>query len=217
MNAARRVRTVAGPAASRAESVPTGLMQLQARYCSDCGSPLVRTRLAREDFTRLNCSACNSVHYENPRVITGCLAEWQGRVLLCQRAIAPRIGTWTLPSGYMEQGESIENAAAREAQEEAGASISMIGLHSIFRIADPNQVCLIYRGRMVDGKCSPGPESLAVGLFLPEEIPWEQLSYPGIAQILRRFIADAKVGRHHIYMGSADQHDLVVVGTASAT
>ena len=98
------------------------------KYCSACGNELIREKPPGDNRYRAVCAACDSVHYENPRIIAGCIAQWQGSVLLCRRAIEPRIGSWTVPAGYMENDETMEQAALREAREETGADISLDAL-----------------------------------------------------------------------------------------
>jgi ADP-ribose pyrophosphatase YjhB (NUDIX family) len=134
-----------------------------------------------DDRPRLVCPECTYVVYENPKVVVGSvvLAE-DGRVLLCRRAIEPRRGFWTLPAGYLELGESPEEGARREAREEACAHIELEGLLAVYSVPRISQVQLMYRARLAEPAIAAGPESLEVGLFGWEEIPWDELAFPTV-------------------------------------
>lgn len=125
------------------------------------------------------CDSCGFVDYVNPRIVAGVVAHRDGQILLCRRAIEPRRGFWTLPAGFMELGESVEEGAAREAHEEARAELeieTLLGLYSIPRIG---QVQIFFRARLLNDP-APGPESLEVGLFHWENIPWSELAFPSV-------------------------------------
>ena len=174
------------------------------KFCSDCGHSLSRKTPPGDQFERFVCEACSTIHYQNPRVITGCVAEWEGKILLCQRAIEPGIGSWTVPAGYMELGETMEQAALREAREETNADIEIDYLYSVFDIQSIDQVYIIYRGRLRRPQFSPGQECLDVQLFAPDQIPWDTLFYPAIGDLLLRFKGDLECGRSSLYTGSAE-------------
>src|SRR5690554_4866205 len=87
------------------------------KFCSTCGHSVVTKIFEGDHLPRFVCEACGAIHYQNPRIIAGCIPEWQGKILLCRRAIEPRRGFWTVPAGFMENGEAVQDAAAREAQE----------------------------------------------------------------------------------------------------
>jgi ADP-ribose pyrophosphatase YjhB (NUDIX family) len=131
------------------------------------------------------CPDCGYVAYRNPVIIVGSVASWEGRILLCRRAIAPRIGFWTLPAGFMEENETSAAGARREAWEEARARIAIDALLAIYDIARISQVQLIFRARLLDGAVEPGPESQEVGLFAWEDIPWRDLAFPTVGWALR--------------------------------
>jgi ADP-ribose pyrophosphatase YjhB (NUDIX family) len=144
---------------------------------------------------RLVCADCGFVQYDNPKIVVGAVVQWQGRVLLCKRAIEPRIGYWTLPAGYLELGESPVEGAAREAQEEACAEIAIDALLAVYSLPRISQVQLIYRAALATPNLGPSPESLEVALFDWEAIPWDQLAFPTVAWALAawRRIGDAPV------------------------
>lgn len=132
-----------------------------------------------EDRERRVCETCGFIDYANPRIVTGVLAHRDGKVLLCRRAIDPRKGFWTLPAGFLELGESVEEGAKREAHEEACADLeieTLLGMYSIPRIG---QVQIFFRARLVSDP-SPGPESLEVAMFGWDDIPWKELAFPSV-------------------------------------
>ena len=134
---------------------------------------------------RLLCPDCGYVAYENPKIVVGSVARWGERILMCRRSINPRRGYWTLPAGYLELNESTSAGAEREAWEEAQAKIAIEGLLAVYDIPRISQVQLIYRARLIDDAIEAGSESLEVGLFLWDEIPWGQLAFPSISWALR--------------------------------
>lgn len=173
------------------------------KYCSNCGKRVVRRVPYGDQHPRHICDHCQTVHYENPKVVVGCIAEWSGRILMCRRAIEPRMGFWTIPAGFLEINESSVEAAIRESEEETGTHIRIEGLYSIFDIPEIHQVYLIYRGQLKRPQFNPGSESLEVRLFRPEDIPWGELTYPAVGDILRQYIEERNSGYDFgIYVGS---------------
>lgn len=134
------------------------------------------------------------IHYRNPKVVVGCLAEWDGRVLLCRRAIEPRRGLWTVPAGFLECGESTRAGAARETLEEALAHVEVGPLYAMFDLPHIDQIYMLYRGRLLDGSHGAGEESLECGLFLQHEIPFDSLAFPVIRESLALYFADRERG-----------------------
>jgi ADP-ribose pyrophosphatase YjhB (NUDIX family) len=172
-------------------------------YCTTCGHKLVRKIPPGDSLERFVCESCLEVHYQNPRVITGCVAHWQRKILLCRRAIEPRTGSWALPAGYMENGETLEQGALREAREETGANIRLDTLYSVFDIESINQVYIIFRGVLMGPGLTVGVECSEVRLFAPEEIPWDNLFYPAIGDLLERYVADLALGKFSLYTGTS--------------
>jgi ADP-ribose pyrophosphatase YjhB (NUDIX family) len=142
--------------------------------------PTTRMIPEGDDRERLVCGDCGFVFYENPKVIVGAVCTWGDRYLLCKRAIEPRRGYWTMPVGYMELGETTEQGALREVWEEARASARIDGLLAVYSIPEISQVHMIYRARMLSPDFAAGPESLEVGLFRWDEVPWDDLAYPNV-------------------------------------
>lgn len=133
------------------------------------------------------CDACGFVDYVNPRVVVGAVCAWESRLLLCRRAIDPRKGRWTIPAGFMEENETVEEGARREAMEEARADIELQGLLGLYSIPRISQVHLFFRARLRSPEVTAGEESLEVRLVPWEAIPWEELAFPTVHWALRHY------------------------------
>lgn len=149
--------------------------------------PRIRRIPEGDDRERLLCPECGYVAYENPKLVVGAVVGHEGKILLCKRAIEPRIGYWTLPAGYMELGETPEEGARREAWEEARVRLTLTGLMAVYSIARISQVQLIYRAQFAEPGFAPGPESAVVELFDWEDIPWSDIAFPTVEWALRRY------------------------------
>lgn len=136
---------------------------------------------------RLVCPDCGYVAYENPKIVVGAVCAWRGRILLCRRAIAPRIGFWTMPAGYLELGETAADGAKREVWEEAGARVEIDDLLGLYDIPRIGQVYVIYRARLSVPDLAPGPESQEAALFDWPSIPWDHLAFPSVGWALRQY------------------------------
>jgi len=171
------------------------------KFCSDCGSAQLVQRIPDGDNRqRTICEQCHTIHYDNPKVIVGCLPVWEDRVLLCKRAIEPRYGLWTLPAGFMEHGESTEQGAMRETWEEAQAKVEDLHVHSLFSVLHITQVYIIYRARLSSLDFAAGIESLEVALFKQQDIPWDGLAFPAITQSLQDFFSDREQGHYQVHV-----------------
>ena len=178
---------------------------LEMKFCSECGAS-VELRIPPDD-NRLRhvCTTCATVHYQNPKLVVGAIPEWEdGRILLCRRAIEPRYGLWTLPAGFMENGESTTEAAARETLEEANGHIAVGELYSMYSLPYINQVHLLFRARLLDLDFSPGAESLEVELFEEQDIPWDDLAFRPVHFTLQHYFADRKNGHFQFHIGSLE-------------
>lgn len=133
-----------------------------------------------DDRARQVCATCGFVNYVNPKIVVGSVVQHEGKVLMCRRAIEPRYGFWTLPAGYMEEGETVEAGARREAQEEAMADIELLGLLALYSIPRISQVQVMFRARLAHPSFAAGPESLEVKLFDWADIPWAELAFPSV-------------------------------------
>jgi len=171
-------------------------------FCPRCGGPVALSIPEGDNRERHVCTACGEIHYQNPRMVVGCVPEWQGRVLLCRRAIEPRRGFWTLPAGFLELGESAEAGAIRETLEEAGADVELLAPFSLFSVPHVNQVHLYYRARLLRPEYRAGEESLEVELHEETEIPWDELAFTTVRETLRRWFADRMAGAWGVHHGT---------------
>lgn len=172
------------------------------KFCSACGAPVELRQPPDDNRLRYVCTACTTIHYQNPNLVIGAIPEWQdGRILLCRRAIEPRHGLWTLPAGFMENGETTTEAAIRETLEEANARIAISELYSMYNLAYINQVHLLFRAELLDLDFSPGMESLEVKLFDEQDIPWDELAFRPVRFTLQHYFADRKAGSFQFHTG----------------
>lgn len=164
------------------------------KFCSECGHPVALAIPEGDNRPRHVCTQCGTIHYQNPKNVIGTIPVWeqdgQLQILLCRRAIEPRYGYWTLPAGFMENGETTGQAAARETEEEAGANIELGNLFALINVAHVHQVHMFYLARLLDLDFHPGEESLEVQLFTESAIPWDELAFPTIRKTLELFFAD---------------------------
>lgn len=159
------------------------------KYCPRCGAEVVRSVPDNDNRERWVCERCDTIHYQNPLIVVGCVAEQDGKVLLCKRAIEPRYGYWTVPAGFMELGESLSEGAARETLEEACAEIEMGHLFASVDVVHAGQVHLFFTGR-VKGGFGVGSESLESELFAEDEIPWDELAFQSGRYALEMYFKD---------------------------
>jgi ADP-ribose pyrophosphatase YjhB (NUDIX family) len=148
---------------------------------------------------RAVCPACDTIHYENPLNVVGTVPYWGEHVLLCKRNIEPRWGKWTLPAGFMELGETTEQGAARETDEEAGAQFELEGLLTVLSVPRVNQVHLFYRARLLSERFAPGHETIEARLFLEREIPWDEIAFKTVRETLLCFFEDRRRGRFEVH------------------
>jgi ADP-ribose pyrophosphatase YjhB (NUDIX family) len=172
------------------------------KFCSECGSSVTLKIPHGDLLPRFVCEVCLTIHYQNPKPVVGCLPECEDQLLLCRRAIDPRTGFWTFPAGFMERGESLEQAAARETLEEAKAEVDITSLYAVFSLPHISQVYVIFRGRLREPVFGAGHESLDAQLFHPEKIPWDELAFPVIRETLTRYVRDRRRGTFEIHVGT---------------
>ena len=186
-------------------------------FCSNCGSGEIALRVPDGDtLPRFVCAACDAVHYQNPKVVVGCLPEHGDQVLLCKRAIEPRHGKWTLPAGFLENGESLGTGAARETLEEANARVEVGDLYTVISLPYINQVYVMFRARLTDLRFGPGPESLEVRLFREEDVPWEELAFRTITRTLRTYFLDRRLGAFATHVSTIERRPVRPELTAAA-
>jgi len=172
------------------------------KFCHQCASPLSLRVPEGDDKPRHICDDCDTIFYQNPKNVVGTLPFYGDQVLLCKRAIEPRLGKWTLPAGFMENGESSLEGAIRETTEEAGAivSISDNSLYTLFNLPRINQVYMFFRAELANLQFSPGMESLEVALFSEDEIPWNEIAFPVVRETLVHFFQDLRVNQFPVRM-----------------
>ena len=175
------------------------------RYCSDCGTRVELRIPEGDNLPRHVCVACGVIHYQNPKIVVGCIPEWEDKILLCRRAIEPRHGLWTVPSGFMENAETLGQGAERETLEEANARVRMGNLYAIYSLPHINQVHVLFRAQLLDLDFKPGIESLDVRLFSEEEIPWDKLAFRVIREPLKRYFEERRQGEPGFHMGTIEE------------
>ncbi|MDH3637237.1 MAG: NUDIX hydrolase [Gammaproteobacteria bacterium] len=171
------------------------------KYCCYCANPVVLKIPAKDNLPRYTCENCGAVHYQNPKIVAGCIATWEDKILLCRRAIEPRYGLWTVPAGFMENNETVAQAAARETFEEATAKVDNLTLHSLFNIPHINQVYIVFAGNLAQPETRPGLESLEVNLVEEQDMPWDEIAFPVIRRTLELFFDRSETPPGHVYVG----------------
>lgn len=175
------------------------------KFCSNCGAPVALKVPPGDTLPRHVCDACHAIHYLNPRMVVGCIPEWEDRILLCRRAIEPRHGLWTVPAGYMENGETTFQGALRETLEEANARVEIGSLYALYNIPHINQVYILFRARLLDTNVGPGAETLEVRLFAESEIPWDGIAFASVRNTLTHYYEDRRNGDYRFHMGTIER------------
>jgi len=174
------------------------------KFCSSCGAPVTLRVPPGDTLPRHVCDSCHAVHYQNPRMVVGCVAQWEDRILLCRRAIEPRYGMWTVPAGYLENGETTAQGAIRETLEEANARVEIGPLFALYNIPHISQVYLLFRAQLLDDRIRPGAETLEVRLFPEEEVPWEGIAFATVRNTLQHYYSDRRSGEYRFHMGTIE-------------
>ena len=169
------------------------------KFCSHCGQTVTLLVPEGDHRERHVCTSCGTVHYQNPKIVAGCVPEYRGRILLCRRAIEPRLGFWTIPAGFMENGETTQDAARRESIEEALAPVNIGSLLAVVHVLHANQVHIMFRARLDEPEFGVGAESLEVRLCDEADIPWHDIAFRSVDFALRRYLEDRRAGleQHH--------------------
>ncbi|MCG8604423.1 NUDIX hydrolase [bacterium] len=173
------------------------------KYCSKCSEKIQFGEVPGDDIPRFHCTNCNTIHYQNPKIVVGAIPRWQEKVLLCKRAIEPRYGLWTLPAGFLENGESVQTGAARETLEEAKAEIDIVRLFSVYSLPHVGQVYLMFLADLKNLNYGSGRESLEVDLFKKEEIPWEEIAFSAVRFTLEHYFNPSGSVNGEVHMGSS--------------
>ena len=162
------------------------------KFCPNCGSAVEQKIPKNDTLPRYVCTSCEMIHYQNPRVVVCCIAEWQQKILLCRRAIQPRYGLWTVPGGFLENKETTSQAAVRETWEEANAKIELGPVFALLNVPHISQVHVFYRAQLQSATYSSGNESLDVALFDEEKIPWDNMAFRTTAIALKYYFVDRR-------------------------
>ena len=169
-------------------------------FCNACGSRVEHRVPEGDQLPRHLCPSCGHIQYFNPRVIVGCIPEWEdGRVLMCKRNIEPRFGLWTFPAGFMELGETTAQGAARETREESEADVEVGQMLAVINVPYVSQVYIVHHGRMRSPHHAPTPESSQTRLMTEAEIPWDEIAFPTVHHSLRFYFADRARGRFEVH------------------
>jgi ADP-ribose pyrophosphatase YjhB (NUDIX family) len=165
------------------------------KFCSNCAAPVVQRVPPGDTLARWVCDQCGEIHYQNPRLVVGTVPDYQGKLLLCRRAIEPRYGYWTLPAGFMENDETAGQAALRETLEEAGARVELGAPFSMISVPHVNQVYLFYLARVTALGAKPGEETLEIGFFEEATLPWKDIAFRTVGLTLKRYFSDSQAGK----------------------
>lgn len=171
-------------------------------FCSNCGKEVHLAIIPGDTVKRFFCPSCGTVHYQNPKVIVGCLALHDDKVLLCRRAIEPRIGRWGIPAGYLENGETIEAGAVRETYEESYGVVAEPKLHCIYNLPHLNQLYIYFVGSLVSWDFKPNSETSEAALFAYDEIPWSELAFTSNRFALEKYFSGEKAENGNVFMGT---------------
>jgi ADP-ribose pyrophosphatase YjhB (NUDIX family) len=176
------------PARNRNHDHPHLSDASQLKFCPLCGSPLVERYIEEERYTRRVCSGCGYIFYLNPKVAAGVIPREGDKIWLLRRNIPPASNQWTFPGGYVDLGESVPEAAVREALEETGLNVRLDGLLNVYSYSNAGIVLVAYRGSVVGGKAALSPESREVRAFRPEDIPWDDLAFTSTRDALHDYL-----------------------------
>jgi len=168
-------------------------------YCPNCSAKVSLKIPEGDNRERYVCDSCNTIHYSNPNVVVGTLPAFEDKILLCKRAIEPRVGLWTVPAGFLENGESLLQGAWRETKEETQAEVDMKDILTIFNIPQINQIYVIYRADIEDNSFGPTSESLDVQLFSYDEVPWEELAFPFVPKTINHYYECLKTRKFNLH------------------
>ena len=158
-----------------------------------------------DHLPRYVCHNCNTIHYENPKMIVGCLPVWEDKVLIAKRGIQPRMHLWNLPCGFLESEERVEDGAVREVYEETYAEVELIRLHTVYNLLHAHQVYLIFLAKMRSPHFDTTPESTEIKLFKEEDVPWQEMAFTSSSFALQNYFDDRRTGNTAIHFGTYDR------------
>tara|TARA_B100001750_G_C15149883_1_gene419014 strand:- start:13 stop:579 length:567 start_codon:yes stop_codon:yes gene_type:complete len=176
------------------------------QYCIKCGSANIEFLIPKGDNKpRFVCSDCDFVFYQNPKIVAGCIIESKEKILLCKRAIDPQLGKWTLPAGFMENNETIEQAALRESWEEACAAVEKLSLFAVYSLPHISQVYVMFKGQLKGDEAKPGEETEEIWFCSEAEIPWDHLAFPVITETLEIYFSDRGNKKFSVHSGAINR------------
>ena len=178
------------------------------KFCSQCGRPVTLTVPVDDDRPRHVCPSCGAIHYQNPKLVVGCIPVWAGRILMCRRDIEPRRGYWTLPAGFLENGETAAAGARRETLEETGATVAELTPYLMVDIVHIHQIYLMFCSRLLAPDFQPTRESSEVKLFEEEDIPWDDIAFKVVEKTLRYYLKDRVSGRFAFRTDKIEKREL---------
>ncbi len=170
------------------------------KFCTECGNHVKQAVPKGDNRLRHICTHCEIIHYQNPKIVAGTLPVHEGKILLCKRAIEPRLGFWTLPAGFMENQETTSEAALRETLEEAEATVELDGLYTVINVPQIDQVHIFFRAHLINNHFGAGEETLETKLFSPEDIPWDEISFPTVFETLKQYITDHPLNHFPVHV-----------------
>ena len=173
------------------------------KFCTQCASPVESRVPDGDNRPRFVCGTCGAIHYQNPRVVVGCVPEYQGEILLCKRSIEPRYGFWTVPAGFMELGETVPAAAVRETWEEARARVELGPLFALVDVVHAGQVHVFFEATLPAPEFAAGEETLETRLFAPADIPWDELAFPSVRIALESYLENRRDGSTQLHLVDA--------------
>ncbi len=179
------------------------------KFCSQCGKPVTLKVPADDDRPRHVCPSCSTIHYQNPKLVVGCIPVWEDRILMCRRNIEPRKGYWTLPAGFLENGETATEGARRETYEETGSRVVDLAAYLMVDIVHIHQIYLMFRSQLQRPDFHPTPESSEVKLLTEAEIPWEEIAFKVVEKTLRLYFQDRPSGRFAFRMDQIGKPGLI--------
>lgn len=179
------------------------MRNITPKFCCVCGHALVSQLPAGDHRERLTCPECGFIHYDNPKILVACIATWHDKVLWIKRGTPPRSGFWAIPSGFVEKGETPEQAAARELREETHAVIEpdSLNLYLVGSLPEISEVYLVYHGILQSADCKTTEEADEVAFFSKEEVPWQHYAYPDVVEAMMQFYDDHNQRRYGVYAG----------------
>ena len=175
----------------------------EINFCPNCGNSVVAEVPPGDNLPRYVCRSCSTIHYENPRVVVGCIPEHSGSILLCKRSIHPRLGYWTVPAGFMELEETLAEAAMRETWEEARAKVTLGPILAIVDVTHARQVHIFFRAKLPAAEFEAGHETSEVRLFSFAELPWDEISFPSVKIALEHLLKSQADGDNGVHLARA--------------